>query len=163
MINKIREWIEEHRTLTSGVTTALFLTQLIHLYWMFTHIILFRLTGVSYFNPSPLFNTLLALADYTEIPALISGTLLYLSHIKTGLTKKDWLFLFLLNSQWLHLFWITDEVIYNQFTGQVAFYIPTWLSWLAIVVDYFELPVIFDTGKEFILSLRGVKRRGDLS
>ena len=59
----------------------------------------------------------------------------------------------LINSQWLHLFWITDEIIYAQFTGEAAFMIPAWLAWIAISIDYLELPVIYDTIKKAVVSL----------
>lgn len=154
MFEKFWSFVEKYKTLHAGLSAALFIIQLIHLYWMFTHIILFRLTGHSYFNPTPLFNTLLAFADYTEVPALITASLLYFSELRQGFNKKAIWFLFLLNSQWLHLFWITDEIIYDQFTGHAAIIIPIWLSWIAISVDYFEVPVIIDTSWKFIKGLR---------
>ena len=59
----------------------------------------------------------------------------------------------LLNSQWIHLFWITDEVLVAQFTGTIPVLIPIWLSWVAIGIDYLELPVMYDTIKKFFQSL----------
>lgn len=151
MLDKFWQWLERYRTIHIGLSAALFLIQLFHLYWLFTHIVLFRLTGHSYYNPNLILQTFLILADYTEIPALISTSFLYLSELRQGFKIKNILFLFLLNSQWLHLFWITDEVIYNAFTGHAAIIIPAWLSWVAIAVDYFELPVIYDTIKQLLL------------
>ena len=60
-------------------------------------------------------------------------------------TKKTWLYLLLLNSQWIHLFWITDEVVLENFTGEALVPIPFWLAWIAISIDYLELPVMYDT------------------
>ena len=71
---------------------------------------------------------------------------IYINEIFLGkVTKKAWLFLLLLNSQWLHLFWITDEIVLETFTGQALFPIPVWLAWIAISIDYLELPVMYDT------------------
>ncbi len=146
--------MEDNKTFHSGLTAALFLTQIVHLFWLFTHVILVKLTGNSPIEYSALFNTLLALADYTEIPALISASLLYAGQLKSGFNRKAFFFLLLVNSQWLHLFWVTDEVVFEQFTGSPAVILPVWLSWFAIAVDYFELPVIFDTTKDFIKGLK---------
>jgi hypothetical protein len=54
----------------------------------------------------------------------------------------------------LHIFWITDEVVVAQLTGEALVMMPMWLSWVAIFIDYLELPVIYDTIKKAILSLR---------
>jgi hypothetical protein len=32
--------------------------------------------------------------------------------------------------------------------------LPIWLAWIAILIDYLELPVIYDTLKKFYQSLR---------
>lgn len=32
--------------------------------------------------------------------------------------------------------------------------LPVWLAWIAIFIDYLELPVIYDTIKEFIKALK---------
>ncbi len=50
----------------------------------------------------------------------------------------------LINSQWLHIFWITDEILLEQ--GILS----PFLAWLAILIDYLELPVIFDTMKRTV-------------
>ena len=98
--------------------------------------------------------------DYTEIPALILSSIFYIGELQKefnprhiGASWKSILFLILLNSQWLHLFWITDEVVVAQFTGAAAVVLPVWLSWFAILIDYLEVPVIYDTIKKVILSL----------
>jgi hypothetical protein len=154
MLSKFWKFLEDNKTFHSGLTAALFLTQIVHLFWLFTHVILVKLTGYSPIEYSAFFNTLLALADYTEIPALISASLLYARELKSVFNQKSFWFLLLVNSQWLHLFWITDEVVFEQFTGSPALMLPVWLSWFAIAVDYFELPVIFDTSIQFIKGLR---------
>lgn len=112
-----------------------------------------KLLGQTYFDPSPVINILIALADYLEIPALFATTLLYLrAHIMKFEFKNIW-FLFAINSQWLHIFWITDEVVVTQLTGVIPLPLPVWLAWLAIIIDYLELPVIYDTSKKFYNSV----------
>ncbi|MDO8504157.1 MAG: hypothetical protein Q7S60_05790, partial [bacterium] len=103
-----------------------------------------------------LLNWLLILVDYTEIPAIISVSLVYIDQIRRKSALKPWLYLAFLNVQWLHIFWITDEFVVEtfQFSGL--------LWWLAIGIDYLEVPVIFDTAKKLIVSLKGGKVRGAL-
>ena len=64
------------------------------------------------------------------------------------------LYLFLLNTQWLHLFLITDEVVVAAFTSHTLIYIPAWLAWIAILIDYTEVPVMFDTARRFFMALK---------
>ncbi len=158
MFSKFWEFLEKNKTLHSGLTALLFITQLAHLYWLFTHVVLFKLTGTSFFDPSPTVNTLLALSDFTEIPALITGSFFYANKLRKDPNHKNLLFLILLNSQWLHLLWITDAVILEQLQGQAPVSLPIWLSWFAIAVDYFELPVIIDSIKEFFASFKKHER-----
>lgn len=139
-------WYERHYNLTLAVTTFLFALQVVHLYWLATHVIALRLVGVDYFHTSPLFQTIIVLVDYTEIPALISTTFLYLYELRKSFSWKALFFLVFLNSQWLHLFWITDEFVVDQFSGRnTATILPAWLAWVAILIDYLEVPVIVDT------------------
>lgn len=133
-----------------------FLLQLFHLYWMTTDIVFFRAFGHPFWNPGHFWNTIIALVDYTEIPAIITSTVFYIHQYKKAEEKK-WrsiLFLFLINSQWIHLFWITDEIIYEQIAGTSLVVMPVWLSWIAISIDYLELSVMYDTIKKAIISLR---------
>lgn len=139
-------WYERHYALTLGITTFLFAIQVVHLYWLATHVIALRLFGVSYFHTTPAFQAVIVLVDYTEVPALISTTFLYLYELRAKFSWKALLFLAFLNSQWLHLFWITDEFVVDQFSGRGhATVLPAWLAWVAILIDYLELPVIVDT------------------
>jgi hypothetical protein len=32
--------------------------------------------------------------------------------------------------------------------------LPIWLAWIAIGIDYLELPVIYDTLRKFLVSIR---------
>ncbi|MBI3255992.1 MAG: hypothetical protein HYZ63_03405, partial [Candidatus Andersenbacteria bacterium] len=56
-------------------------------------------------------------------------------------------YLVFLNTQWLHLFWISDEFVIHTFLGEPhgGTILPTWLAWVAIMIDYLEVPVIIDT------------------
>jgi hypothetical protein len=75
--------------------------------------------------------------------------------LRKGWNWKSFIFLLFLNSQWLHIFWITDEFVVNEFTGEEAISsLPVWLAWVAILIDYLELPVIYDTMKKFVVATR---------
>ena len=144
MLKKLFAWYNQHYTFHVRLAAALFLLQLVHLFWLTTNVVFFRLLGKSLF-PHQL-DWLVAAVDYTEIPALFSVSLIYINDLIAGkATNKAWLYLLLLNSQWLHIFWITDEVVLENFTGQALVQIPAWLAWVAIFVDYLELPVMWDT------------------
>lgn len=146
MIPRFFNWYNKHYFINIRFTAALFLLQIVHLLWLTSDVVSTRLFGVSFFPRS--FDTVVALFDYTEIPALISVSLVYINDILHNKgTFKTWLYLVLLNSQWLHLFWITDEVVVANFMGTPPFFIPIWLSWTAIFIDYLELPVMYDTVK----------------
>jgi hypothetical protein len=156
MLEKFWKWYERRYSIITPLTALLFLLQLVHLYWMTTNIVFFRAFGHSFWDPSPFWNTVIALVDYTEIPAIITSSIFYIHQYRQGEVKhwRSILFLFLINSQWLHLFWITDEIIYAQFAGTAAILIPIWLSWIAISIDYLEIPVMIDTVWKSISLLR---------
>lgn len=123
-------------------TAFFFILQLFHLYWLTTDVVIVRLSGQDYFNWTPFWELLITMVDYAEIPALIGGTILYRKNLK---------YLLLINSQWLHIFWITDEFVLDTLLGkQSASLLPIWLAWIAIAIDYLELPVIFDTIRKTI-------------
>lgn len=160
MLNKFWEWYRENYKLNLYITAGLFVWQLVHLYWMTTDVIGFRLFGHELWNVGKVGNFIISVVDYTEIPALILTSIFYIHELQKkfnprhiGAGWKSVLFLVLLNSQWIHLFWITDEVVVAQFTGTAVVILPVWLSWTAIMIDYLELPVIYDTVKKAILSL----------
>jgi len=147
-------WYERYYTLNVGIASFLFIWQLVHLYWLTTHVVFLRLFGVSFLDLTGIWQYLIIVVDYTEIPALISASFVYIFGLTKKFSWKNILFLIFLNSQWLHLFWITDEFIIEQFTGSSTQILPIWLAWLAIFIDYLELPVIYDTIKKFFGSLR---------
>jgi len=155
MLKKFWGWYDAHRRLNLAVASALFTLQLVHLYWLTTNVVFAKAFGRSFFNPTEFLETLLLLVDYTEIPALISVSLVYINKLRKTFDLKSMLYLIFLNSQWLHIFWITDEFVVEHFTGHTGPDIfPLWIAWLAIMVDYLELPVIYDTVKELIKVLR---------
>jgi uncharacterized membrane protein HdeD (DUF308 family) len=109
-------------------------------------VVLQKIFGQSFFlfpkNLLPLF----VVIDYIEIPALISGIIFYIYSIRSREenSKKGYLFLGLLGVQVIHIFWITDDVVYSSFFKSSFVQIPSLLSWIAILIDYLELPVIGD-------------------
>ena len=156
MRRKFWEWYEKNYRIIAPITAILFSLQLAHLYWMTTNIALFRAFGHPFWDPGHFWNTVIALVDYTEIPAIITSSIFYIHQFRMDIEQR-WrsvLFLLLINSQWIHLFWITDEVIYEQIAGTALVLMPVWLSWIAISIDYLELPVMYDTIKKSIISLR---------
>lgn len=148
-------WYEKYYTLNVGLAALLFVLQLIHLYWLTTAIVLPQLIGKSWFSPSPVLELLIVLVDYAEIPALLTVSAVYFNEIRKQFNWKSLLFLLFLNSQWLHLFWITDEFVIGRLadTASRATVLPLWLAVLAIVIDYFELPVMYDTVKKFFMNI----------
>lgn len=142
-------WYERHYLMNLSISAGLFALQLVHLYWLTTDIVAFRLLGQSLFDPPLFWEYAIILVDYTEIPTLISTTVLYLYELRRKFSWGPLLLLLFINSQWLHLFWITDEFVINQFSAQPSTVLPVWLAWVAIGIDYLELPVIVDTIRRF--------------
>ncbi|MDO8648551.1 MAG: hypothetical protein Q7R81_02090 [Candidatus Peregrinibacteria bacterium] len=156
-------WYERHYLLNVSLTAALFSLQLIHLYWLTTDVVAFRLFGERYFSPTPFWQYIIIIVDYTEIPTLLSTSALYLYELQRGKSWTPLLFLILLNSQWIHLFWITDEFVLRVFEGisdRPMF--PGWLAWIAICIDYLEIPVIIDTFVRVYKSLKDRRFRAFL-
>jgi hypothetical protein len=147
-MNKFWDWYKKNLFLNQVIVALLFGWQLLHLYWLTTHVVADKVLGYPLFNPQDFYEFLLIIADYFEIPALISGTLLYIHSLKEGTVKKNLTFILLINSQWLHLFWITDEFVLEKFNNMGNNILPIWLAWIAIFIDYLELPVIYDTMKD---------------
>ena len=153
---KFFDWYEKYTEQNVLIATALFFTQIAHLVWLGLFVIAGRLTGEPLWEPSEFWQTLLIIFDYFEIPALIAATLLYASLIRQGQNvRKAWLYILFVNLQYLHIFWITDEFIVGVFTGAASGTIlPAWLAWIAILVDYRELPVIVDTTRRSLKILK---------
>lgn len=150
---------EKRYRLYSGITAAIFLLQVVHLYWLTTHVVMHRALGWTLFDPSELLQITIIVVDYLEIPAIIGTSLLYVYSLNKRWNAKDFLLLVLLNSQWLHLFWISDEFVVDMFSGKSTQTILSfWLAWVAIAIDYLELPVMYDTTKKFLFSFLERKR-----
>ncbi|MDQ3045832.1 MAG: hypothetical protein M3R06_11895 [Chloroflexota bacterium] len=147
-------WYERHYTLNVAIAAGLFLLQLVHLYWLSTDVVIARLTGEPWFSPNDLFQFLILIVDYTEIPALIGTSLIYINELRKGRRLKPLLYLLFLNSQWLHIFWITDEFVVGELGDGGGGTLPGWLAWVAIGIDYLEIPVIIDTIRRLIRALR---------
>jgi hypothetical protein len=138
-----------------SLATGLFLIQIFHLYWLFTDVILVRLTGESYFVFPAIWGVVSTLLDYSEIPAIISTSILYIHLLRQNFTWKNLLYLLFINIQWLHILWITDEVVVETFELHFQlFHWATVIAWIAILIDYLELPVIYDTAKRLAIEIK---------
>jgi len=146
---------EKHYTFNVGLAAALFLLQIVHLYWLATDVIAVRLLGQSLFHPPHFWKTVIVIVDYTEIPALISTSLLYIYELRQGFAWGSLLSLLLINTQWLHLLWLTDDIVVQELLerGREDF-LPIWLAWVAILLDYLEFPVMVSTVQRLLRALR---------
>ncbi|MGI0025693.1 MAG: hypothetical protein ACREA4_11200, partial [Nitrososphaera sp.] len=109
-----------------------------------------RITGTSALDLSQngLLFLLFIIIDYIEVPALIAGLAYYSLSIykhQKGQPKNIAL-LAMLAIQVFHIFWLTDDVVYDTFFGspEQRVEIPYFAAWVAILIDYLELPVIAD-------------------
>ena len=148
-------WYERNYGLNIGISAILFSLQLIHLFWLTTDVVALRLLGESLFNPSGIAELIIVLVDYLEVPTLLSVSLIYINELRVKWNTKSVIYLVFLNSQWLHILWITDEIVITMFTGAKPLSIlPLTVVWIAILIDYLELPVIFDTLQRFYRTVR---------
>jgi hypothetical protein len=153
------DWYERHYVLNVAVALGLFVLQLAHLGWLSADVVAERLTGSSYWSLDGLLALLVQVVDYAEIPALLSVSLVYLHELRNGLRVRPLLLLVLLNSQWLHLFWITDEFVLQALSDEPrAGMLPGWLAWVAILIDYLELPVMWATAQRLATAIRRRQR-----
>jgi hypothetical protein len=149
-VQKLVGFWHRYENLSLKIAFVLISLQLIHLYWLTADVVIQRITGKSMLavsHGSPLF-IFFIIIDYIEIPALVAGLTYYALSIynhEKG-TAKNALLLSMLAIQVFHIFWITDEVVYNSFFGSPssAVEIPYYAAWIAILIDYLELPVIAD-------------------
>ncbi len=150
-------WYERRYTLNLSVALGLFLLQILHLIWLFVDVVWGRAFGVPLLELQGIWQMVIVLVDYTEIPALISISLVYANELRKQFSVSPVVYLFLLNTQWLHLFWITDEFVVNALTGTGFILFPLWLAFVAIGIDYLEVPVMIDTAKKFFRQVRRSK------
>lgn len=144
----LTDWLDRHYLAALVVTTVAFLLQIFHLYWLFAAVIMEKLTGQSWFSFPKDLNFVYVVADYLEVPALISTSILYLNNFRRDRTFKAIFYVFLLNTQWLHLFWITDNFVVQSFSDNGMFSWNAWVAWVAILIDYLEVPVIIEMLKQ---------------
>jgi hypothetical protein len=161
MFNKFWDWYQRHYLLNLSVSTVLFAVQLFHLYWLFTDIILVKLTGSSYFPFGEIWGIVSTVLDYSEIPAIISTSILYIHLLRQNFSKKNLFYLLFINIQWIHILWITDEIVIEKFASQFdLFHWANAAAWAAILIDYLELPVIWDTAKRLAAEIKKTIRTG---
>lgn len=137
-------WYNQHLFFNTAMASFLFILQLVHLWWLTFNVVAGRLTGTSYFELTGIWEFFIVMVDYAEIPAILTTSLVYINDIRRGRTGHGFLYLTFINLQWLHLFWITDEFVLD-YLGVVGIGIPGLLAWIALSIDYLEIPVIFDT------------------
>lgn len=144
-----------YQNINLKISFILISLQLLHLYWLTTDVVIYRLTGTDYFRDLSDFILLFIIIDYIEIPALVSGLIYYFFTIIYDKKEKErriknTILLILLAIQPIHIFWITDDVVYTTFVGSDLIYMPEYFAWIAILIDYLELPVIYDLLKRII-------------
>jgi hypothetical protein len=152
--NAFWAWYERNYVLNVALASILFLLQIAHLTWLGADPIATRLTDHSLFSLHGVLQYLIWFVDYSEIPALMIVSLVYVNELRRGFSWRALLYLVFLNSQWLHIFWITDEYVASELSGGGGSALPAWLAWVAILIDYLELPVIFDTLKRLATAIR---------
>jgi hypothetical protein len=153
LYKKIINFYLRYQNLNLKISFLLISLQLLHLYWLTTDVVLYRITGTDYFVEASGFVLLFIIIDYIEIPALVSGIIYYffdLIYNKKEKRIKDTIFLILLAIQSIHIFWITDDIVYSTFVGADLIEMPEYLVWIAILIDYLELPVIYDLLKRIV-------------
>ncbi len=156
-VNAFWAWYERNYTLNISIALGLFLLQMVHLFWLGGEVVAIRSLGAPLFEFSGIWETLIVFVDFTEIPAIFTMTLVYIDAWRRGAKWNAIIMLTLLHSQWLHIFWITDEFVVEIFSAQGSTILAPWAAWVAILIDYLEVPVIFDTLLKVWRSLKNKK------
>jgi len=154
---KIVNFWYRYENLNLKITFILISLQLLHLYWLTTDVVLQRIYGESFLIFPKALLPVFVVIDYIEIPALISGMTFYSLSIYKH-QKNSWknsLFLAMLAVQVVHIFWITDEIVYDAFFETRLVEFPLYIAWIAILIDYLELPVMADL---FYKIIKGKKK-----
>ncbi|HJR49439.1 MAG TPA: hypothetical protein VJ799_14860 [Nitrososphaeraceae archaeon] len=145
-IQKILDFWTKYESLNLKITFILISLQILHLYWLTADVVLQRIAGESYLGLPRILLPLFIIVDYVEIPALVSGITFYLFSIfkRKSHYRKNVVFLLLLAIQVVHIFWITDEVVYESLLDNDLVIFPVYAAWTAILIDYLEIPVMVD-------------------
>lgn len=160
-VQRLVAFWHRYENINLKIAFVLISLQLIHLYWLTADVVIKRIAGdgsPGLSQSGPLFIFFIVI-DYIEIPALVAGLAYYGLSIykREEHSAKNALLLAMLAVQVFHIFWITDEVVYETFFGSAsAVEIPYYAAWVAILIDYLELPVITDLFYRAII--RGGKR-----
>lgn len=146
LVQKFINFYHRYENLNLKITFFLISLQILHLYWLTTDVVLQKIFGESFFIVPKSLLPLFVVIDYIEIPALISAIIFYSYTIRSNKStaKKNYLFLGMLGVQVIHIFWITDEIVYTNFFNSSLVEIPYALSWIAILIDYLEVPIMVD-------------------
>jgi hypothetical protein len=145
-IQKILDFWTKYESLNLKITFILISLQILHLYWLTADVVLQRIAGESYLGLPRILLPLFIIVDYVEIPALVSGITFYLFSIfkRKSHSRKNVVFLLLLAIQVVHIFWITDEIVYESLLDNDLVIFPVYAAWTAILIDYLEIPVMVD-------------------
>ena len=145
-VQKLVGFWRRYETLNLRIAFVLISLQLVHLYWLTADVVVKRLTGEGGLSVSGPLLVFFIVIDYIEIPALVAGLTYYALNVyKREKAAKNSLLFVMLAVQVFHIFWITDEVVHDTFFGPSgAVEIPYYAAWVAILIDYLELPVIAD-------------------
>lgn len=148
-LHKVLSFWEKYQNLNLKIAFFLMSLQVLHLYWLTADVVLKMIAGESYFGLPYSLLPLFVLVDYIEIPALVSGITFYSFTLMKNTRNNravavNTIFLSLLVAQIIHIFWITDEIVYESFFGGDLVIFPIYLAWVAILIDYLEIPVMID-------------------
>ena len=89
IIRKFWQWYERNYTVNLGLAAGLFLLQIIHLVWLFSEVIWAKLFGASLFTLHGMPKVLMVLVDYTEIPAILGISLVYINEMRKKWSLKS--------------------------------------------------------------------------
>lgn len=148
-VQRLVAFWHRYENINLKIAFVLISLQLVHLYWLTADVVIKRIAGDGSpgLSQSGALFIFFVLIDYIEIPALVAGLTYYALSVyrREEHSTKNALLLAMLTVQVFHIFWITDEVVYEAFFGSSsAVEIPYYAAWVAILIDYLELPVIAD-------------------
>jgi hypothetical protein len=149
LTDKLLVFWHKYENLNLKVAFVLISLQLVHLYWLTADVVIRRITQdqTQGLSANGLLLFFFVVIDYIEIPGLAAGLTYYAMSLYRHREHraKNGLFLIFLIVQVFHIFWITDEIVYESFFGKSsAIQLPYAAVWVAILIDYLELPVIAD-------------------